>query len=118
MTIKIVTDSTADLPAELANELGITIVPLYVCFGKAVYRDRVDISEDDFYKRLLQDSTHPTTTQPTYVGTGFRSANHSLFDRSVVSWDSGYQLSSTGSASKAMGKARQGAKHEDPKGII
>ena len=65
MAIKIVTDSTADLPAELANELGITVVPLYVCFGKAVYRDRVDISEDDFYKRLLQDSTHPTTTQPT-----------------------------------------------------
>ena len=65
MIVKIVTDSTADLPAELANELGITIVPLYVCFGKAVYRDRVDISEDDFYKRLLQDSTHPTTTQPT-----------------------------------------------------
>ena len=65
MIVKIVTDSTADLPAELANELGITIVPLYVCFGEAVYRDRVDISEDDFYKRLLQDSTHPTTTQPT-----------------------------------------------------
>jgi len=65
LIVKIVTDSTADLPAELANELGITIVPLYVCFGKAVYRDRVDISEDDFYKRLLQDSTHPTTTQPT-----------------------------------------------------
>ena len=65
MIVKIVTDSTADLPAELANELGITVVPLYVCFGKAAYRDRVDISEDDFYKRLLQDSTHPTTTQPT-----------------------------------------------------
>jgi DegV family protein with EDD domain len=65
LAIKIVTDSTADLPAELANELGITVVPLYVCFGKAVYRDRVDISEDDFYKRLLQESTHPTTTQPT-----------------------------------------------------
>ena len=65
MIVKIVTDSTTDLPVELANELGIAVLPLYVCFGKAVYRDRVDISEDDFYKRLLQDSTHPTTTQPT-----------------------------------------------------
>ena len=65
MIVKIVTDSTADLPAELVNEFGITVVPLYVCFGKAVYRDRVDISEDDFYKRLLQGSIHPTTTQPT-----------------------------------------------------
>ena len=65
MAVEIVTDSTADLPAELVNELGITVVPLYVCFGKAVYRDRVDINEDDFYDRLLRDSTHPTTTQPT-----------------------------------------------------
>ena len=63
--IKIVTDSTADLPAELANELGITVVPLKVCFGEEVYRDRVDISEDDFYKRLLHGPVHPTTTQPT-----------------------------------------------------
>lgn len=65
MIVKIVTDSTADLPEELVNELGITVVPLYVCFGKDLYRDRVDISEDDFYKRLLQGSMYPTTTQPT-----------------------------------------------------
>ncbi len=65
MTIKIVTDSTADLSPELIKKLGITVVPLYVCFGKDVYRDREEINEDDFYQRLLQDPTHPTTTQPT-----------------------------------------------------
>ena len=65
MTIKIVTDSTADLPQELINKLGITVVPLYVCFGKDVYRDKEEISEDDFYQRLLKDPIHPTTTQPT-----------------------------------------------------
>ena len=65
LIVKIVTDSTADLPEDLVNELGVTVVPCYVCFGKDLYRDRVDISEDDFYKRLLQDSTFPTTTQPT-----------------------------------------------------
>ena len=65
MTIKIVTDSTADLSPELIKELGITVVPLYVRFGKDVYRDREEITEDDFYQRLLQDPTHPTTTQPT-----------------------------------------------------
>lgn len=65
MAIKIVTDSTADLSPELIKELGITVVPLYVCFGKDVYRDREEISEDEFYQRLLQDPTHPTTTQPT-----------------------------------------------------
>ncbi|MFC1866153.1 DegV family protein [Chloroflexota bacterium] len=65
MAIKIVTDSTADLSPELIEEFGITVVPLSVCFGTEVYRDREEISEDDFYQRLLQDPTHPTTTQPT-----------------------------------------------------
>ena len=65
MTVKIVTDSTADLPPQLARELGITVVPAYVRFGDEVYRDRVDISEDEFYHRLLHGHIHPTTTQPT-----------------------------------------------------
>jgi len=65
MTIKIVTDSTADLPAVLIEELDVTVVPVYLRFGDEVYRDRVDISEDEFYRRLLHNPTHPNTTQPT-----------------------------------------------------
>jgi DegV family protein with EDD domain len=65
MTIKIVTDSTADLPPALAEELGITVVPLYVRFGDKTYRDRVDITEDEFYQRLMNDPIHPNTSQPT-----------------------------------------------------
>jgi len=65
MTIKIVTDSGADLPAILTEELDITVVPVYLRFGKEVYRDRVDISEDEFYQRLLHDPVHPNTTQPS-----------------------------------------------------
>jgi len=65
MTVKIVTDSSADLPAQLVQELGITVVPLYVRFGEEVYRDRVDITEDEFYQRLLHDPVHPSTIQPT-----------------------------------------------------
>jgi DegV family protein with EDD domain len=65
MKVKIVTDSTADLPPQLACELGITVVPAYVYFGNEVYRDRVDISEDEFYQRLLRDPVHPTTEPPT-----------------------------------------------------
>jgi len=65
LTIKIVTDSTADLPPHLAEELGITVVPVYVRFGDKVYRDQVDISEDEFYHRLLHDHIHPSTTQPS-----------------------------------------------------
>ncbi len=65
MTVKIVTDSSADLPEEVVKALGITVVPLYVRFGDEVYRDRVDISEDEFYERLQHDPVHPNTTQPT-----------------------------------------------------
>ena len=65
MTIKIVTDITADLPPQLAEELGITVVPVYVRFGDKVYRDRVDVSEDEFYHRLLHDHIHPSATQPS-----------------------------------------------------
>jgi len=65
MTIKIVTDSTADLPQALAEELGITVVPLYVQFGHNTYRDRIDISEEEFYQRLLNDPVHPSTSQPS-----------------------------------------------------
>jgi len=65
MTVKIVTDSTADLPAQLAEELGITVVPVYLRFGDKVYRDRVDMSEDEFYQKLVESPIHPTTSQPT-----------------------------------------------------
>jgi len=65
MTIKIVTDSAADLPAILTEEMDITVVPVYLRFGEEIYRDRVDISEEEFYQRLLYDPVHPNTTQPS-----------------------------------------------------
>jgi DegV family protein with EDD domain len=65
LKFKIVTDSTADLPPQLAKEMNITVVPVYVRFGDKIYRDRVDISEDEFYQRLIHDPTHPSTTQPS-----------------------------------------------------
>ena len=64
MPVKIVTDSGADLPDQLAKEMGIAVVPVYVRFGEEVYRDRVTISEDEFYERLTHDPVHPNTTQP------------------------------------------------------
>ncbi len=65
MSIKIVTDSTADLPQSLTEELGIMVVPVYVQFGNKTYRDRTDISEEEFYDRLLNFPAHPTTSQPS-----------------------------------------------------
>ena len=65
MVVKIVTDSTADLPTQVAQQLGITVVPVYLRFGDEVYRDGVDINCDEFYQRLESSPVHPTTSQPT-----------------------------------------------------
>ncbi|OGN99209.1 MAG: fatty acid-binding protein DegV [Chloroflexi bacterium RBG_13_51_52] len=65
MAVKIVTDTLSDITGDLAAQLGITVVPLYVRFGEEVYRDRVDISSEDFYRRLVNEPKLPSTTQPT-----------------------------------------------------
>lgn len=62
--VKIVTDSTADIPRALAESLDIAVVPLTVHFGSEVYRDGVDISAEQFYRRLRAASTLATTAAP------------------------------------------------------
>lgn len=62
MVVKIVTDSGADLPKELAKDLGITVVPLHVLFGDKDYRDGIDIEHEELYRRLLEGSVWPTTS--------------------------------------------------------
>lgn len=62
--VKIVTDSTADIPPEIASTLGITIVPAYVHFGDKSYRDGVDMNADELYQRMLAGPVHPTTSAP------------------------------------------------------
>ncbi len=65
MTVGIVTDSLSDITSDIAEGLGITVVPLTVLFGHETFLDRVTISTDEFYYRLTHDSIWPTTTQPT-----------------------------------------------------
>jgi len=65
MTVRIVTDSTADIPPSIAEALDINTIPVYVRFGRHVYRDIIDISHDELYTRLANDPIHPTTSQPS-----------------------------------------------------
>jgi DegV family protein with EDD domain len=65
MVVKIVTDSTCDLPAHIAKDLDITVVPAYVHFGNKTYRDGVDITCDELYRRLVEGPVHPTTSAPS-----------------------------------------------------
>lgn len=62
--VKLVTDSLADIPPALAQELEIVQVPAVVRFGDHEYRDRVDLSAAEFYKRLVASETLPSTSQP------------------------------------------------------
>jgi DegV family protein with EDD domain len=65
MAVKIITDTLSDITGDMATQLGVTAVPLYVRFGEEVYRDRVDITSEDFYRRLMNEPKLPSTTQPT-----------------------------------------------------
>ena len=65
MAVKIVTDTLSDITGDLIEQLGVTVIPLYVRFGEHIYRDRVEITAEEFYKRLVSESTLPSTTQPT-----------------------------------------------------
>ena len=65
MTIKIVTDSTSDLPDDLADSLGVSIVPVNIIFGQEQFKDRVEITPAQFYERLVDSPVHPTTSAPS-----------------------------------------------------
>ncbi len=62
--VKIVTDSCSDITPELAEEFGISVVPLYVQFGNEIYRDNVDLSTKEFYQKLEKSKIAPTTSAP------------------------------------------------------
>lgn len=65
MSIRIVTDSTCDLPDDLLRKHDITVIPLYINIGEKGYLDRVDISREEFYRRLPTFETPPTTAAPS-----------------------------------------------------
>ena len=63
--VALVTDSTADIPAELLEELNIHVVPAKLSFGNTRYLDKVTITPEEFYHQLLTNPDHPKTSQPT-----------------------------------------------------
>ncbi len=64
MSIKIVTDSTCDLPQDLLQEYGVTVVPLYINFGDQGYLDGEELTRQEFYQRLPECDPLPTTATP------------------------------------------------------
>ncbi len=65
MGVRIVTDSTADIPQEQADALGIVVVPLTVFFGDDAYLDGVELDNAGFYRKLATSKDLPRTSQPS-----------------------------------------------------
>lgn len=64
MKVGIVTDSGSDIPRDLAAELGIEIIPFHVNLNNKEYRDGIDITQQEFYKKLVEQRLTPQTSQP------------------------------------------------------
>ena len=64
MVVRIVTDSTCDLPVVVIEKFGIKVAPLYINIGRESYLDGVDISRRQFYTNLASYPHHPTTGTP------------------------------------------------------
>jgi DegV family protein with EDD domain len=64
-SIALITDSSCDIPQSLIEQYEIDIIPLGVVWGDKVFRDRVDLSPEEFYQRLTTEKQFPKSTQPT-----------------------------------------------------
>ncbi len=103
MTVRIVVDSTSDIPRDRAQALGIEVVPLLVLFGDEEFRDGIDLTGDEFYRKLTSSSVTPTTSTPS-VG-AFQEAYRKVIREgadAVLGIDLAGKLSATyGNASQA-----------------
>ncbi|MBI3241719.1 MAG: DegV family protein [Chloroflexi bacterium] len=83
MTISLVTDSTADVPADLVERFGIRVVPAVVVMGGQTYRDGLDMTRDEFYRRLPTIDPLPSTAAP--AAGEFEEVYDSLPDGPIIS---------------------------------
>ncbi|TMF94140.1 MAG: DegV family protein [Chloroflexi bacterium] len=89
----VVTDSTADLPNEWRDRYEIEIVPLKVLFGQETFRDRVDMTDEEFFRRLAASTSLPTTSAPS-------PGEFADVYRGCISIHIGAQLSATAEAAR------------------
>ena len=67
MKTQIIIDSASDISKKEADELGLVFIPMKTLFGEVEYRDGIDITQHEFYEKLIEGDVHPTTSQiPPY----------------------------------------------------
>jgi DegV family protein with EDD domain len=110
MTVRIVTDSTCDVPPDVAEKLGIKVVPVYINIGDQSYLDGVDLSRREFFINLPNYDSFPTTAAPA-SGT-FTSTYQELVEEGateIISLHIAASLSNTYNAARLGGEDVQGA---------
>ncbi len=108
----VVTDSTADLPDAWRDLYGVEVVPLKVLFGSETFRDRVDMTDDEFFRRLAAADKLPTTSAPS------PGEFAEVYERLAKDYDGcisihiGAQLSATAEAARVGAQSVEGFKVE------
>jgi DegV family protein with EDD domain len=108
----VVTDSTADLPDEWRARYGIEVVPLKVLFGSETFKDRVDITDAQFFERLAAATKLPTTSAPSPGEFAEVYAALAKNYESCISIHIGSQLSATAEAARVGAQSVEGFKVE------
>ena len=99
--VAIVTDSTSDLTKEFIGDLSINIIPLKIKLNDNYYKDGVDISKREFWKRLLTENVAPKTSQPSPAE--FKELYEKLFNKGykkIISIHISSRLSGTQQAAR------------------
>jgi DegV family protein with EDD domain len=109
-TFAVVTDSTADLPPEWQGHYGIEVVPLKVLFGKETFRDGVDMTNEQFFRRLAAATSLPTTSAPSPGEFAEVYRRLAKDHDGCISIHLGAQLSATAEAARVGAQAVEGFK--------
>jgi len=107
--VRVVTDSSCDLPQERADGLGIEIVPLTIRFGDEEFVDRIELSNDDFWKKVADSSVLPETAAPS--AGAFEQRFRALADdgaEGIVCINLSSRLSATMQSAQLAAKALEG----------
>ena len=110
MSIAVVTDSTSDLPVDIPEQHGITIVPLNVHIEDETYLDGITISADEMYRRLPDQKVIPTTSAPS-VGSFIE-----VYEKLAASYDSIISIHLSSKLSLTNNSAVQAAADLNEKG--
>ena len=81
--VRIITDGTSDLTAQMAAELGVHVMPMRVFFGQESFVDGVDITREEFFARLTASDELPSSTR-----TIFWRCSKCMRTRGMRSWGS------------------------------